>query len=176
MVAGALIGVVLVCGGLFGVQLLNEQQDKRELSSVTQEIEVLQPVMQQVQKNRALKAQIDARTGILAQIERERPVKWSAIILQLGQATPDHLWLTELANDVNGNIIIKGGTNDIDTVTKYVENLRQIPNIANVSFVGLVQTNLNEKAGSTPAKGPEQPGLNMITYDLNIRLKGGAQR
>jgi len=176
IVAGALIGVVLVCGGLFGFQLLQAQQAKRELGRVTQEIQVLQPVMQQAQKNETLKAQIGARTRILVQIEKERPVKWSDIIMQLGQATPDNLWITELANDANGNVIIRGGTNDIDTITKYANNLRQIPNIANVSFVGLAQTNLNEKAGGATAKGPEQPGLNIITYDLSIRLKGGAQR
>jgi hypothetical protein len=89
---------------------------------------------------------------------------------------PDNLWLIQLSSDANGVINIRGGANDIDTVTKYVNNLRQIPNIAHVSFISLAQANPNEKAGNSPEKRPERPGLNVIMYDLSIRLKGGVPK
>ncbi len=176
MVTAALIGMILVCGGLFGWQIFRERQITRELSDVTQEIRLLQPLQQKMRENKVVKVQIDGRTAILAQIERERPVKWSDIILQLGEAVPDNLWLTQLSSDASGVINIRGGANDIDTVSKYANNLGQIPNIAQVSFVSLAQANLHEKADNATGKGPERPGLNVIVYDLSIRLKGGTPK
>lgn len=175
VVTGALIGVILVCGGLLGFQLWQEQRTQRELSNVNREIRLLQPFMQQVRKNKDLQAQIDARTAVLAQLEKQRPVKWSSIILQLGQVVPDNLWLTELSNDTEGNITIKGGTDDIDKVSIYAKNLQRLTNIANVSFLNLAQTNINEKAANSQVKAPEKSAVNIFTYNLSIRLKGGAQ-
>lgn len=176
LAAGALLCMVLVCGVLFGWQLWRAWQTERELGRVTQEIQRLQPLLQEVRKNKALKANINARAAILAKIEKEQPVKWSDIILQLGQATPENLWLSQLASDGNGLINIRGGTDDIDLVTKYADNLRRIANIANVSFVNLAQVNLNEKAGVMPAEGPDTPGLNVFMYELRVQLKGGVQK
>lgn len=176
MAAGALVGVFVVCTGLFGWQLCKEQQAKREFDRATQEIQLLLPVIQQTRKNKALKAQIEARTAILARIERERSVEWSDLILQLGQATPDNLWLTELANDVNGLIVVRGGANDIDTVSTYANTLRQVPSIAQVSFVSLTQSEIGEKGGATAGHGPEQRGISFVRYDLSVRLQGGVPK
>lgn len=176
MVAGTLIGVILFCGGLYGFQFLKEQQAKRELSHVSREIQLLQPVMQQIGKNKALKAEIDARIKLLSQLESERSIKWSDSILQLGQATPDNLWIIHLATDVNGGINIQGGADDIATVTQYADNLKQIPNVANVSFGGLGQADLNEKAGATSAKVPAVSGINIVMYELRVQFKGGVQK
>lgn len=176
LAAGVFLCVVVVCGGLFGWQLWRAWQVERELGRVTREIQQLQPLLQEVRKNKTLKASIEARAAILAQIEKEQPVKWSDIILQLGQATPENLWLSQLASDGNGLINVRGGTSDIDLVTRYADNLRRISNIANVSFVNLAQVNLNEKAAAGPVKGPETPGVNVIMYELRVQLKGGVQK
>jgi Tfp pilus assembly protein PilN len=176
LLAGALILLFVVCGGLLVFQVLKQQQAQRELTRITQEIQLLQPAIQQTQKNKALKSQIDVRTNLLAQIEKERPVKWSELILQLGQVTPDNLWLIQLTSDANGIVNMRGGANDIETVTQYTKNLRQIPSIANVAFVGLVQGNTNDKVGRSPDKEAEIRGLNVVMYDLSVQIKGGAKK
>ena len=173
MLVCVLTGVLLICGGLWGFQLWQERQAERELSRISGEMLILQPTLQQVRKNKEKEANLASRVAVLTQIKKERPVKWSDIILQLGQNVPRNLWLTELASDVGGNIIVKGGANDIDTVSQYANSLRQVPNFTNVVFQGLAMNNLNDKPTDTPAKAPRGPTANFFIFDLSIRVKGG---
>jgi len=176
ILCAALAGIILICGGMLGYQFWQEQQAKKELSRISGEMTILQPTLQQVRKNKEIQTFISSRLGVLAQIERERPVKWSDIILQLGQAAPNSLWLTELASDPGGNIIIRGGANDIDTVSKYAGNLRQVPSFANVAFQGLALKSGNVPQVDAATKIARGPAMNYFTFELSIQLKGGGQK
>ncbi|HWR56797.1 MAG TPA: PilN domain-containing protein [Negativicutes bacterium] len=168
----ALTGVLLICGGLWGVQCWREQQAERELGRIAGEMLILQPVLQQVRKNKELEAGIASRAAVLTRIKKERPVKWSDIIWQLGQTVPDNLWLTELTSDVGGNINVKGGAKDIATVGRYAASLRQVPNFTNVTFQGLALNNAHDKPADIPAKAPGGPAANFFSFGLSISVRG----
>lgn len=174
MLAGAIACVILVCSGLLGVQFWQERQAERELRLISGEMTLIAPTLDKVHQNKKVNANIATRAALIGQIEKEHPVKWAEVILQLGQAAPQSLWLTELSSDTGGNIIIRGGANDIDTVSKYADALRQVPVITEVSFKGL---SLNNAANNKqPAGTTKGPAVNFFNFDLNIRLKGGVQK
>lgn len=168
----ALLGVPLICGLLFGYQKIRECRVEGKLSETANELQMLLPQREQVRKAKTVRAAIQMRTAILSRIDKEQAVKWSGIIRELGQVTPDNLWLAELSGDAAGNVVIRGGASGIENVSRYVDNLRKIPAIDNVSFIGLVMEDVNERAGGAGGGKAPSTDINIIKYELNVRLKG----
>lgn len=171
----AIAGVLLVCGLLYGGQLFKEQLLRRELAQVNRQIQEIRPLVRQVQENNALQRQIAAREDTLQQISKERARYWSELLLQLGQATPENLWLTQVSSDTEGVIRLRGSAKDIDAVMQYIANLKQNSQFANISFQGLTQGNAGDKAAN-PAEQLAGSPANLVAYELGIEIKGAVMK
>lgn len=171
-----LMGMLVLFSVLYGCQTYKISRAEQQLASLNREIEVLAPTMVLVERNKKLQQQFTVKNNTIAQIAKERPLKWSDTIVQLGEATPVPLWLTQVSSEANGLVKISGGAVDIETITTYIETLKEHPQFQEVTFGGLVQSQ------TTPNGPPNNVSLinaatnNMVSYELSLVVKGGGPR
>lgn len=168
---GTAIMVLLFIGGMYGVSCYSTQRMEQEMVLVDNDIQDIQPLLIQIKGNQAIENRILTRVNVLEKIARERPLMWSQILFQLGEATPGELWLTEVTCIPDGGIRVRGGSRDIDVVTQYMRNLESNQNFEKITFMGLEQKDLN-----IASKGTSVPPINVVSYELSLRLKGGSSK
>jgi Tfp pilus assembly protein PilN len=171
------LGVLLCMAILYGYQFLQISQAEAQLAATEQQLQSFAVTQQQIEINRKLQNQIAAKDQQLSQIAKERPLKWSDTLVELGQATPPNLWLMQVSSETNGLVKMRGGAADIDTVTKYMNTLTTNPKFSNVTFLGLVQNNLHDPqaTNSNAIVHRTVVEISLVIFELSLVVKGNGQ-
>jgi len=106
---------------------------QKSIDQVDAESRALAPQIERVNRLAQERAELDLRLGIIAKLEKGRTLSVE-MLDELARCVPDHMWLTQAAQDAGTSVSLEGVTMSNLVVSDFMSRLERSPMFAGVTL------------------------------------------